>query len=99
MTQLTKKVKETDSQNKLIVFDAKRPITVPELAEITGWSKSWIYKLHAKKMIPGASQPLGKTIFFDPEKISAWLLGSPQLTLEEVEQKVTDYITIHPTGR
>ena len=69
----------------------KRTFNVEELSRYTGFSKSFIYKLTSARRIP-FSQPNGKLIIFDREKIEDWLLSNEISPVEDVEQVSIDYI-------
>ena len=74
-----------------LLLSQKRTLNVSELALLTGFSKSFIYKLTSGKQIP-YSCPNGKLLVFDREKIEDWLLGNPISPTADVEQEAIDYI-------
>ena len=51
----------------------KTILTVPELAEYTKLSVSFIYKLTSKSKIPHY-KPGGKIIYFNREEVDQWLM-------------------------
>ncbi len=53
----------------------------------TGLSKSKIYKLTQLKLIPMVNNRHLRQKFFDKEAIDKWLLGNPNLSDEDLEQK------------
>lgn len=55
-------------------FQDKVILTIDDLAEYTGWSKSYIYKKTSDGTLK-FSKPLGKTIFFSKEWIDNFLLS------------------------
>lgn len=56
-------------------FQDKVILTIDDLVEYTGWSKSYIYKKTSDGTLK-FSKPLGKTIFFSKEWIDNFLLGA-----------------------
>jgi excisionase family DNA binding protein len=61
---------------------SKRVLSFDEGVKLLGYSKSYVYKLTSAKIIP-FSQPHGKKIFFDREKLEAWMLSNPNETLKK----------------
>lgn len=53
----------------------KNVYTLKEACEYTGFSKSTMYKLVANEAI-FFSKPNGKMLFFDRQKLEAWLLSN-----------------------
>ncbi len=56
------------------VSQDEMPIDIEEVEEITGYKKSYIYRLAAKKTIPVHKMNGGKLRFFKSELI-AWIKG------------------------
>ena len=54
----------------------KKPLSFNEAADFLGYKKSYLYQLTSKGKIP-FSKPTNGKIFFDREKLEAWLLGLP----------------------
>jgi excisionase family DNA binding protein len=78
-----------------VLLMEKTVLTLNDLCNYTGYARSYVYKLNMAGKIPGGSKPGGRKLFFDREKIDAWLLGSPILTEEEKESKASTYISTH----
>ena len=57
----------------LIVSTAKQILTVEDLINYTGFSRSYIYKLVHKNILP-YYKPNGKTLFFQKKEIDSFLL-------------------------
>jgi excisionase family DNA binding protein len=72
----------------------KKVLTFEEGCIYTGFAKSYMYKLTSAGKIP-FSKPNGKTIFFDREKLDAWLLSNSTTSEEEKEAKAATYISNH----
>tara|TARA_R100000789_G_scaffold92639_1_gene91318 strand:- start:1192 stop:1422 length:231 start_codon:yes stop_codon:yes gene_type:complete len=53
----------------------KEVLTFDEACLYSGISRSYMYKLTAKNLIP-YSKPRGKLIYFEKNKLNAWLLGN-----------------------
>ncbi|MDV3794391.1 DNA-binding protein [Elizabethkingia anophelis] len=75
---------------KLLV-GAKDILNVEELADYTGFSKSYIYKLVHSSTIP-YSKPNGKTLFFEKSKIDDWLKSNYSKSDSEIKQEAQTYI-------
>ncbi len=70
-------------QNKVV-------LNIDEVAQFTGLSKLYLYKLTSKNEIPH-SKPNGKNIFFNKSEIEEWLLRNRQATNEELEAEAINY--------
>lgn len=53
----------------------KKMLSIDELCLMTGYKKSYVYRLTSEGVLP-YSKPNGKTIFFDKDKIEEWLLSN-----------------------
>ena len=70
---------------------ALKPIlNVEELADYTGFKKSYVYKLVHENLIP-FSKPNGKVLFFDRQKIDDWLLNNKYKSSEEIEREAIEF--------
>ncbi|MBO9619893.1 MAG: excisionase family DNA-binding protein [Niabella sp.] len=54
----------------------KKIMTLAEATSYTGYSRRHMLKLISEGTIP-ASRPNGKSVFFEREKLEAWLLSTP----------------------
>lgn len=72
------------------IFSLKSIFNVEELAEYTGFKKSYIYKLVHSNALP-FSKPNGKVLFFDKRKIDDWLLQNASKSLSEIQQEALEY--------
>ncbi|MCT3845055.1 helix-turn-helix transcriptional regulator [Elizabethkingia anophelis] len=68
----------------------KSILNVEELAEYTGFKKSYIYKLVHEKIIP-YSKPNGKVLFFERKVIDEWLLNNPSKSKEEIQRESIEF--------
>ncbi len=64
-----------------LLLSQKPVLTFEELAEYTGFSKSFLYKLSMESRIPGAYKPTGKQWFFERKAIDQWLLSNKPETM------------------
>jgi predicted DNA-binding transcriptional regulator AlpA len=69
-------------QIKTLLAENKTVFNVEELAQYTGLSKSKIYKLLSKKLIPTGTNANIRQKFFYKKDIDLWLMG---ISKEELE--------------
>ena len=69
-------------QIKTLLLSKKNVLNIKELADYTGYSKSYIYKLTSRQAIP-YFKPSGKAIFFDRVEIDTWLLKNKHKQVKE----------------
>jgi excisionase family DNA binding protein len=69
-----------NSQKKVesLLLSQKTFLTFNELAEYTGLSKSYLYKLSMNFKIPGMYRPMGKQLYFDRKEVDQWLLTNKE---------------------
>ena len=67
--------------------EAKKILTLEEVAEYTHLSKSYIYKLTSKGDIP-YYKPNGKQLYFKRTEIDEWLLTNRNKTNQEIEREI-----------
>ena len=85
-------LKKLNQLEILIVSTAKQILTVEDLINYTGFSRSYIYKLVHKSIIP-YSKPNGKTLFFQKNEIDEWLLQNKSSSISQLEKKANSYTT------
>lgn len=85
-------LKKLNQLEILIVSTAKQILTVEDLINYTGFSRSYIYKLVHKGII-SYSKPNGKTLFFQKNEIDEWLLQNKSSSISQLEQKANSYTT------
>lgn len=66
-------------------------LTITDLSELTGWSKSYIYRLTSNNTLP-FYKPNGKTLFFEKAEILKWLLRNRNKTKEEMQETADDFV-------
>ncbi len=72
---------------------SKQVLTFDETAQLTGLSKSYLYKLTSGGMIPH-SKPMGKNLFFSRSEVEAWLMSRPVKTSAEISAQAVTYVTL-----
>ena len=72
------------------IFTTKEVLTSDEAARYLGISKSYLYKLTMRQLIPHY-KPLGKMCYFNRQELEAWLQANRVSTSEEIEQKAQAY--------
>jgi excisionase family DNA binding protein len=73
-------------QNKVLTFE--------QGCSYLGYAKSYVYKLTSAGILP-YSKPNGKSIFFDREKLEAWMLSNANTSHAEKQIEASTYITTH----
>ncbi len=79
---ISKQVLNELRQIKILLAENKTVFNVEELAQYTGLSKSKIYKLLSKKLIPTGTNANIRQKFFYKKDIDLWLMG---ISKEELE--------------
>lgn len=74
---------------------AKNVLCFDDVALLTGFSKSHLYKLTCSHQIPHY-KPNGKQIYFDRAEVEAWMKQNRAATTQEMDQKAINYVV---TGR
>lgn len=67
-------------------FQNNRVLSFEEGCEYLGYKKSYVYKMTASGILP-FSKPNGKKIFFERDKLEAWMLrnASPSHAEREID--------------
>ncbi|MEO6977846.1 MAG: helix-turn-helix domain-containing protein [Mucilaginibacter sp.] len=71
--------------------EQKRILNFTEACLYLDLSASYMYKLTSAARIP-FSKPTGKKIYFNREKLDAWLLSNPSTSSEEKEAAAATYV-------
>lgn len=85
-------LKELQKLKELTLLSAKTALTMNDVADLTGLSKSHIYKLVCTKKIPYYKSEGGKFTYFNKEEINKWLLAHRVPTTDEVEAQAVNYV-------
>lgn len=72
------------TQNKVLTFI--------QGCQYLGYKKSYVYKLTSAKILP-YSKPNGKKIFFDRDKLEAWMLSNASSSLMQKQIEAATYIS------
>jgi excisionase family DNA binding protein len=75
-------------------FSNNRVLTFEQGCKYTGYSQSYMYKLTTAGVIP-FSKPNGKKIFFDRDRLEAWMLSNASSTQEEKQINAATYVSTH----
>ena len=89
-------LREIVAQRTLLA--TKEVLTTDEAAAYMGVSKSYIYKLTMRQIIPHY-KPNGKIVYFNRKELEAWLQSNRVATAEEINAKAQAYCTPHPLNR
>ena len=71
-----------------------RVMTIDQACQYLGYSKSTVYKMTSAGILP-FSKPNGGSLFFDREKLEAWMLGNPSTSRAEKEIQAATYVSTH----
>ncbi|MFK7002040.1 helix-turn-helix domain-containing protein [Flavobacterium oreochromis] len=74
----------------LIVNTSKQILTVDDLVNYSGFSRSYVYKLVHNKLIP-FSKPNGKTLFFEKVEVDKFLLKNKSVSISDIKDKAIQY--------
>ena len=75
-------VKTNQTRLEEILLSKKPVLNIKDLCDYTGYSRSYIYKLTSRNVIP-YFKPSGKMVFFEREEIDSWLLRNKQEVKEQ----------------
>lgn len=78
-------------------LETKEVLTLTEVSQYTGLSKSHLYKLCSKNEIP-FFKPFGKVNYFDRLEIISWLKQNRVATSKEMESKAATFVTLKKGG-
>lgn len=84
-------IEKLNNLESLIVSSTKQILTVENLINYSGFSRSYIYKLVHKNVIP-YSKPNGKVLFFQKSEIDTFLLKNKSKSVSQIEQEALNYI-------
>jgi len=78
-------------------FSNNRVLTFEQGCQYLGYAKSYMYKLTSAGILP-YSKPNGKSIFFDREKLEAWMLSNASTSYKEKEINAATYSSTHQSA-
>ena len=76
-------------------FLQQKVLTFEQGCQYLGYAKSYVYKLTSAGILP-YSKPNGKSIFFDRDKLEAWMLSKGSLSLNEKQIVAATHIATKP---
>lgn len=69
----------------------RKTMSLTEFCEYAGLSRQTAYKLTSGQKVPHSKR--GKRLYFDREKVDAWLLENQVATHSEIQEKANDYFS------
>jgi len=75
-------------------FTKNKVLTFEQGCQYLGYAKSYVYKLTHSNILP-FSKPNGKSIFFEREKLEAWMLSNAKSSRAEKKIEAATYVTTH----
>lgn len=88
MEDRIQRMEESLVQIQQILMGNKKVLTTDEACLLTGYSKSYLYKLTANKTVPHYKR--GKKVFFDKDEIESWLRYNK---VTDVQSKAKELVT------
>lgn len=76
--------------SKKMALCSKNVLTVDEVVQYTGLTKSYLYKLTHARLIPH-SKPGGKLLYFRREDLETWMMNNPIATDDELTERALEY--------
>lgn len=80
-----------------LLLEQKEVLTLDEVSQYTGISKSYLYKLTSTGGIP-CYKPNGKLVYIAKDELNNWLLQNRKATTEELESQASTYNTLKKGG-
>lgn len=74
----------------LTLLASKNVLTIDDVSLLTGISKSTLYKMTCKKLLPHY-KPNSKMLFFNRKEIEEWAQQNRVMSQQEAEQKALAY--------
>lgn len=71
-------------------LSAKRVLTLSDVALLTGLSRSYLYKLTCKHILPHY-KPTGKGLYFERDEVEKWLLQNRVSSEAELQAKAETF--------
>ena len=82
-------IKKLEQIESLLSFN-KEVLNFCDMLAYTGMSESRLYKLTSARKIPFSK--VGRSLYFDKKQIEEWLMSSPNLTDDELEQAFNEQL-------
>ncbi|MCF8401455.1 MAG: helix-turn-helix domain-containing protein [Bacteroidales bacterium] len=74
-----------------LLKSSKDVLNFEEAAEFTGLSKSYLYQLTHKNLVP-CYRPLGKQLRFSKAELEKWMLSNPVKTRPQIDKEARKHI-------
>lgn len=74
------------------LLGAKQALTMSDASQLTGLSKSTLYKMVCLKKIPYYKSQGGKFTYFDRNELNKWMLNVRMSTRDEIESEADTYL-------
>ena len=82
---------------KRIILENDKPLNLAAAADFLSISKSALYQLTSKKIIP-FYRPNGKMIYFEKSDLKKWLLRNRVKSEEELEREANKHVLNNERG-
>lgn len=69
-------------------------LTIEQACNYLGYKKGYVYKLTSAGILP-YSKPNNGSLFFDREKLEAWMLSNPKTSKAEKQIEAATYVSTH----
>lgn len=87
--------KELMELKQLTLLSVKKALTTADVANLTGLSKTYIYKLVMNREIPFYKSKGGKITYFKVEDVQKWMFAHRCSSKGEAEQQAENYVLNH----
>lgn len=84
-------IQKLNQLEKLIIGTTKQIFTVDDVVNYTGFSKSYVYKMVHKNILP-YSKVNNRTLFFEKSEIDLYLLQNKSKSISQIEQEALNYV-------
>ena len=85
-------LKELRELKELTLLGVKKALTTADVANLTGLSKAYIYKLVMKREIPFYKSEGGKITYFNADDVQKWMFAHRYASNAEAEQEAEKYL-------
>ena len=65
----------------------KSVLTLDEAAQLLGLTKSYLYKLTSRRLIPHYKAPSGRTLYFSRRELEEWMTSVRVATSDELDAR------------
>lgn len=88
----TEILEKLDRIEQTALLGAKQALSMNDASQLTGLSKSTLYKMVCQKKIPYYKSQGGKFTYFDRDELNKWMLNVRIQTKEEIEIEAETYL-------